>query len=248
MPRRQRITEAGYFHIINRGVERRIVFVDDSCYSKFYLLLEQAVSIYDFNIHAFCLMPNHYHILLETKYDNLPDIVRFLNLAYTKWFNTTHERIGHLWQGRYKSYFIYEDSHFWTVAKYIERNPIAANIVNDISKYPHQSFYLRLYTNYAFSNIISNSKILDMSLADYREFISTELSGELRKKVYSISRKNKDSDGKIYLKKSISSFFESNDGDRNHKIKSCYLYGFTKSAIADYLGISRVTIAKILNL
>jgi putative transposase len=245
MPRRQRITQAGLFHIINRGVERRTVFIDSTCYDKFISLLSDANLLFETKIHAFCLMSNHYHILIETSMDNLSDVLRYINLSYTKWFNATYDRVGHLWQGRYLSYYICDETHFWTVAKYIERNPIAAQVVTNIETYTYQSLYMRIHPNHPHSSVVQNSKILDMTIVDYKEFISTPLSSELSKKVYEVARPNKDANGKIYLEKPISSFFEG-DGDRNEKIKNAYSYGYTKTAIAEYSGLSRVTITKVL--
>jgi putative transposase len=201
---------------------------------------------YGITIHAFCLMSNHYHILLETVAQNLSDAVKKLNSHYASWFNATFSRSGHLWQGRYLSYYIYDETHFWTVAKYIERNPIAAQVVTNIETYAYQSLYMRIHPNHPHSSVVQNSKILDMALADYKEFISTPLSSELSKKVYEVARPNKDAIGKVYLEKPISSFFEG-DGDRNEKIKNAYSYGYTKTAIAEYSGLSRVTITKVLH-
>lgn len=244
MPRRQRYIEVGFHHIISRGVERRNVFLDDTCFDKFFSLMYDVSVEFNIAIHAFCLMSNHYHILLQTNEENLSEAVKKLNSHYASWFNKTYERSGHLWQGRYKSYFVYNDNYFWTVAKYIERNPVAANVAKDISTYPHQSFYLRLHKHHPHSKVISNSKILEMPLEDYTAFLSGELSSEFRKNVYNNPRPNKNSE-RVYLEKPISFFFEA-DGARNEKICECYEYGYTKTAIAEYLGLSKTAIAKIL--
>lgn len=245
MPRRQRYTETGYHHIISRGVERRNVFVDDACFDKFLSLIGELSSEFNVVIHAFCLMSNHYHILLETKEDNLSFAIKKLNSHYASWFNRTFERSGHLWQGRYKSYYIYNDTYFWTVAKYIERNPIAAGIVQNIDVYLYQSYYIRLHPHHPRSSLVSNSKTNEMPINEYMAFISTPLSGELQKSVYSVARKNRDTDGRVFLEKHISSFFEK-DGNRNDKIRECYEYGYTKAAIAEYLNLSKMAITKIL--
>jgi putative transposase len=245
MPRRPRITEIGFHHIISRGVERRNIFIDDACFEKFLGLLSDVSIEYDLQIHTFCLMRNHYHILLETKSENLSDAVKKLNSHYATWFNSTYNRSGHLWQGRYLSYYIYNDTHFWTVAKYIERNPVAANATANIDGYVYQSYYMRLHPNHPYSAVVKNSKIIEMNLGDYKEFISTPMSAELKKQVYDVPRPNKDSNGKTYLEKPIASFFEC-EGARNEKIQICYKYGYTKAAIAQYLGLSPMAISKIL--
>ena len=90
---------------------------------------------YNVTIHTYCLMTNHYHILLETKHSNISEAIKFLNSFYSMYFNKKYKRSGHLWQGRFGSYYLYNDAHFWVVAKYIERNPIKANMVKEITNY-----------------------------------------------------------------------------------------------------------------
>lgn len=99
MPRRPRITEVGFHHIIARGVERRDT-IDETCFETFLSLLKSVTSEYNITIHAFCLMTNHYHILLETTPRQSSHAMRKLNSGYAAWFNASHERSGHLWQGR----------------------------------------------------------------------------------------------------------------------------------------------------
>ncbi len=82
-------------------------------------------------------MTNHYHILLETKEENISQVIKFLNSFYSIYFNKKYKRSGHLWQGRFPSYYLYNEAHFWIMAKYIERNPIKAKIVNDINNYKY---------------------------------------------------------------------------------------------------------------
>ena len=246
MPRRPRITEVGFHHIIARGVDRRDVFTDEKCFETFLSLLKSMSSEYKITIHAFCLMTNHYHILLETTQENLSHAIRKLNSSYATWFNATHARSGHLWQGRYLSYYIFDETHFWTVAKYIERNPIAAHCVENITQYPYQSYFMRLHANHPFASLIETSKILSMEKQEYEAFIATPLATELRKMIYHVSRPNKDSGERVYLSKSIASFFENRTSIRNDAIKEAYSYGYTKSAIAEFLGLSKMAITKIL--
>ncbi|MDQ7062018.1 MAG: transposase [Sulfurimonas sp.] len=141
MPRKERYAEAGHYHIINRGVERRDVYLEQEDYNFFLDLMLRLVKDYQIIIHAFCLMTNHYHLLLETKQTNLSKAIQFLNDKYAKYFNKKYTRSGHLWQGRYKSYPLFDDAHFWIVAKYIEINPIKANMVVHVEEYKYQSFF-----------------------------------------------------------------------------------------------------------
>ena len=247
MPRRERITEAGIYHIINRGVERRNIFNEHSDYEFFLELLLKLSKDYDVIIHTYVLMTNHYHILLETKQNNLSKAIQFLNDKYAKYYNKKYKRVGHLWQGRYKSYALYDDAHFWIVAKYIERNPIKANMVNDINQYNYQSFFewKNRSKNY---ELLNNSKIFDMTLLEYEEYISTESETDAIDIVYQ-SPKTIIIDGKFkVLSKRIETFFEMDrDINRNNNIKRAFEYGYTKSDIAKFLDINPSTVSRIIN-
>jgi len=246
MPRKERITEAGIYHIINRGVERRNIFNEHSDYEFFLELLLKLSKDYDVIIHTYALMTNHYHILLETKQNNLSKAIQFLNDKYAKYYNKKYKRVGHLWQGRYKSYALYDDAHFWIVAKYIERNPIKANMVNDINQYNYQSFFewKNKSENYV---LLNDSKIFDMTLLEYEEYISTELEIDAIDIVYK-SPKTIIVDGKFkVLSKRLETFFEiDRDINKNDNIKRAFEYGYTKTEIANFLDISRTAVSKIL--
>lgn len=165
MPRKDRITSAGFYHVVCRGVERRNVFLDSSDFEKFLEVLKDVKEKFNVFFHSFCLMTNHYHILLETKEENISSAMRYLNSHYAIYFNKKYNRTGHLWQGRFHSNFLYDEQHFWYVSKYIERNPIKAKIVKDISHYKFQSFFQWKYKGEHLS-LIEDSKIFDFSLFD----------------------------------------------------------------------------------
>lgn len=246
MPRKERITEAGTYHIINRGVERRNIFNEHSDYDFFLELLLKLTKDYNVIIHTYVLMTNHYHILLETKQNNLSKAIQFLNDKYAKYYNKKYKRVGHLWQGRYKSYALYDDAHFWIVAKYIERNPIKANMVNDINQYNYQSFF-EWKNRSKHYKLLNDSKIFDMTLLEYEEYISTESETDAIDIVYQ-SPKTIIIDGKFkVLSKRIETFFEMDrDINRNNNIKRAFEYGYTKSEIANFLNISKVAVNKII--
>ena len=94
------------YHITSRGNERKAVFKSIRDREKFLEYLESAVEKYQALIHAYCLMNNHYHLLLETPSGNLPRIMRHINGAYTTYFNVKRDRSGHLFQGRYKAILV----------------------------------------------------------------------------------------------------------------------------------------------
>ena len=88
------------------------------------------------------MMTNHYHLLIETEYENLSKAMRDINALYAGYFNRKYKRIGHLWQGRFKSWFVTDDAYIYTLIKYIEFNPIKAGIVKTAYEYPYGSFQM----------------------------------------------------------------------------------------------------------
>ena len=246
MSRKERIIEPGIYHIINRGVERRNIFFEPEDYEYMFSLLSIIVKEYHIILHAFCLMTNHYHILLETKEYNLPKIVQYINDKYAKYFNKKYARNGHLWQGRYKSYALYDDAHFWIVAKYIERNPIKANMVQNIEDYRFQSYFLwKNKTNDL--SILNNSKIYDMTLKEYSDYIGSELQKDAIDVVYDSPKLVKVNGKYKQLTKRLETFFEEDsDMNRNTNIKKAYEYGYAKSDIAKFIGITPAAVNYIL--
>jgi REP element-mobilizing transposase RayT len=166
MPRRPRVQYHGYHHIINRGVARGNIFLKDDDYLKFLEILEHTSKIYNFKVHSLCLMTNHYHLLLETKSENLSLLARQINSKYAQYFNKEYKRVGPLWQGRFKSWFVHDENYLGTLARYIEQNPIKANITQDIGAYKWSASTLLFAKKFEnlFENSILNDKILFSSL------------------------------------------------------------------------------------
>ena len=246
MARAKRLDITGFYHIINRGVERRNIYLEPEDYDFFLDLLSTFLKDYDITVHVFCLMTNHYHLLLETKKTNISKAMQFLNDKYSKYFNKKYKRVGHLWQGRFKSYYLYDEAHFWIVAKYIERNPIKAVMVKDISHYRYQSLFQWKY-KYHHYHILEGSTIFDMTLKEYEDYISSELQVDALQIVYTSPKIiKKDSEYKVLYKR-LETFFEHDkDINRNENINKAHTYGYTKSEIANFLSISPTAVAKII--
>lgn len=117
------------YHITSRGNERKAVFKDDQDRVNFLNALQHVNKRYNWICHAYCLMDNHYHVLIETPDGNLSLGMRQLNGVYTQLFNKRHLRTGHLFQGRYKSILIQKDSHLLEVCRYVVLNPVRARMV-----------------------------------------------------------------------------------------------------------------------
>ena len=131
MARPLRITYPGaFYHVTSRGNERKEIFKNKRDREKFLEYLESATQRYDAVIHVYCLMDNHYHIILETPSGNLLQIMRHINGAYTTYFNVKQNRSGHLFQGRYKAILVAIDEYAKELSRYIHHNPVRANMVN----------------------------------------------------------------------------------------------------------------------
>ena len=140
MPRKPRIEINGYYHIVNRGVEQRVVFKETEDYEYFEELMCFYAKSYAVIVHNYCLMSNHYHLLIEITQDNLSKYMRQLNMNYAIYFNKKYKRVGHLWQGRFKSWYVTDEAYLYTLMIYIEQNPLKANMVKDLEIYPYSSY------------------------------------------------------------------------------------------------------------
>jgi REP element-mobilizing transposase RayT len=128
------------YHITSRGNEKRPVFKGDHDRANFLNTLRHVNKRYNWICHAYCLMTNHYHLLIETPDGNLSIGMRQLNGVYTQLFNKWHGRTGHLFQGRYKAILIQKDSHLLEVCRYVVLNPIRAKMVEKPEDYPWSSY------------------------------------------------------------------------------------------------------------
>jgi putative transposase len=141
MARPLRITYPdAFYHITSRGNEQKPVFKSRKDRIKFLEYLESATERYNAVIHAYCLMDNHYHLLLETPSGNLSRIMAHINGAYTAYFNRKRDRAGHLFQGRYKAIVVEADEYAKELSRYIHLNPVRAKIVELPEGYEWSSY------------------------------------------------------------------------------------------------------------
>lgn len=130
MPRTPRIDIPDLvYHITSRGVKRLPIFHDDEDRQRFLRFLLQTQNEFPFRLHAYCLMTNHFHFLLQTIEGSLSTTMQYFNKLYAVWFNRKHDHGGHVFQSRFHSIPVEEDAYFTTVARYIHLNPVRAGIV-----------------------------------------------------------------------------------------------------------------------
>jgi putative transposase len=125
------IVAGGMYHVFSRGNARAPIYLDDADYGTFLGQFEKVVERFEWRCHGFCLMPNHYHLLLETPEPNLPLGMHVLNLAYARYFNWRYDRVGHVFQGPYRLRLIRTDAYLVELSRYIVLNPVRAHVVLD---------------------------------------------------------------------------------------------------------------------
>ena len=134
-PLRIEFADATY-HVTSRGDRREPIYVDDADRVAFLELLEHACDRFDADVLAYCLMGNHYHLVLCTRSGALSRLMRQLNGVYTQAFNRRHGLVGHLFQGRFKAVLVDTDRYLVALSRYVERNPVAAGLVRLPERWP----------------------------------------------------------------------------------------------------------------
>lgn len=175
------------YHITARGNAGQDIFINDVDRYFFLEILAETTLRYNWLCHAYCLMDNHYHLLLETPDPNLSLGMRQLNGVYTQRFNRQHLRVGHIFQGRYKSILVEKETHLLQLCRYIVLNPVAADIVSHPSEYSWSSYNFTaksvnkpqfLYIDWLLAQFSSSRKVARKL---YRDFVTEGLSGKFVK-------------------------------------------------------------------
>ncbi len=128
------------YHLTSRGNAREVIFHDDADRRSFLDTLRDVVARYRWVCHAYCLMENHYHLVIETPEGSLSRGMQLLNGVYTQWFNRRHERTGHLFQGRFKAILVERESYLLELARYVVLNPVRAGMVQTPHDWPWSSY------------------------------------------------------------------------------------------------------------
>ena len=164
-------SEDCFYHITSRGDDRKKIFVSERDYGKFLEYISLAKAKYKFYVYAYCLMTNHYHLLLETTQANISKIMHYVNGSYTSYYNTKRKRSGHVFQGRFKSLVVDKDSYFQELSRYIHLNPVKAKIAEKPEAYRWSSY--RGYFGKK-DPVLDHDRIkqyLGMGKSQYRQFV-----------------------------------------------------------------------------
>ena len=124
-------SSTGVYHIMLRGINRGDIFLEDDDKDVFLNILLQKKSKGEYTLHAYCLMDNHLHLLIQEKKDDIARIMKRIGITYVSYFNKKYQRIGPLFQDRYKSEKVENDGYLLTAMRYIHNNPVAAGLVKN---------------------------------------------------------------------------------------------------------------------
>jgi REP element-mobilizing transposase RayT len=133
--------DGAHYHVMVRGNNRMPIFVDDFDRRHWLHLLSRYKNRFRFRLHAYVLMPNHVHLVLQPATGTtISRVMQCLTVAYTKYFNTRHQRVGHVFQGRFRSRLIDTDNYLLVVSRYVHLNPVRAELVSRPADFPWSSY------------------------------------------------------------------------------------------------------------
>ncbi len=250
MPRRPRIEIAGYYHIINRGVDKMNIFRHPDDYEYFEELMCFYMKSYGITLHNYCLMSNHYHLLIETTGENLSKFMRQLNMNYAIYYNKKYKRTGHLWQGRFKSWYVTDEAYLYTLMLYIEQNPLNAKMVKSLEAYPYSSYHYFLEKqipeclkqSWIIQNHGNDTEAIKMMLNSDVDYAVLQ---ELKSASSLVEAPNLDKKPDIHKLKSMFVNIEE-IVVRNKKIVQAYEQGYSQHMIAKVLELNQATVQRII--
>ena len=268
--------EGAVYHITSRGNAQEKIFLDDEDRTKFLRALGDVVDRYNWICHAYCLMTNHYHLLIETPDANLARGMRQLNGVYTQAFNRRHNRVGHLMQGRYKAILVEKETHLLELARYIVLNPVRAGMVRHPRDWPWSSYRATageeespqfLTTDWLLSQFDQDH---GRAVHEYRRFVKEgygdnvweglhggvilgterfveELRPLLRERRSTTEIPRKE---RLAVRPGLAELFTGtkDKADRNERIyQAVRVYGYTLKDVAEFVGLHYSTVSVIAN-
>lgn len=250
MPRTEREkSKTGIYHIMLRGINQQQIFEETEDYDKFIEVLKKCKEISGFELYAYCLMGNHVHLLLKEHEEDIGQIIKRIGSRFVYWYNVKYQRVGHLFQDRFKSEPVQDQKYFNTVLIYIHRNPVKANICEFPKEYIHSSYHE--YVDKA--DIVDTDFVLRRwSIEEFIQNNDRELPGEckcLDVTENSIIRVT-DEAAKIIIKKiskceSTAEFQNLEFKQRDKFLKKLKEKGLSIRQISRLTGVSYYTIQKV---
>ena len=172
MPRQaRRKSESGIYHILLRGINQQQIFGDSEDFEKFLQILKDCKAVSEYKLFAYCLMGNHIHLLVQEDKEPIEQVMKRLATRFVYWYNIKYQRVGHLFQDRFKSEPVEDDSYFLTVIRYIHQNPVKAGLCKNLSDYKFSSY----------NSFFDNSDLVDKDFV--LGIISIELFAEFNAEI-----------------------------------------------------------------
>jgi len=170
MPRQQRDkSNTGYYHIMIKGNDRKDIFIDDQDKMHFIEILKTKKENNRYGLIAFCIMDNHAHLLLQEREEDIANIMKRINISYVFYFNKKYKKTGHLFQDRYRSEKIEDDSYLLMATRYIHKNPVKAGIVKKAEKYKWSSYKAYIEEDTVLAKAIDKELVLGIFSEDKKE-------------------------------------------------------------------------------
>jgi putative transposase len=267
--------DGALYHVTSRGNARRAIFLDDDDRQSFLERLDKVVDRFGWVCHGYCLMVNHFHLLLETPAANLSRGMQLLNGTYTQGFNRCHKRVGHVLQGRFKGILVEKESQLLELARYVVLNPVRAGVVRHPREFPWSSYRATagedvpahfLTTEWILSQFDGNLK---RARAAYRRFVMEGLGVSVWENVKGgillgteefVTRmgpmlREAEPDFDIRRRErfadrpSLAEIFSEVSSDRRLRnlgiYEAAFTYGYTLTAISKHLGLHPSTLSRI---
>jgi putative transposase len=187
MARRPRLFAAGVlYHVIVRGNQRQKTFTAESDYQAYIERLARYRKKYDYVLHAYCLMPNHVHLLVESSAHPLAKLMQGLQQSYSQYFNRKHRKTGHVFEGRYKAILCQKDEYLLQLIRYIHLNPVRAGMVRSPERYRYSGGHV--YLQGKATETIDPATVLSMlgGKQAYRRFVQDGLSEGHKEEYYAV--------------------------------------------------------------
>ncbi len=183
MPRGPRFAfQDAFYHVFNRGINKQDIFLTEDDYEFFLSKLYALGRKYDHSIYALCLMPNHFHISIQARKTPISKIMSSLATSYSMYFNRKYQHLGPVFQNRFKSILIENDSYFLELSRYIYLNPVKAGLVQDPAMYKYTSLREALgkeSLHFLDQDILRLTGETEKSRKNYQEFVYDGINKDL---------------------------------------------------------------------
>lgn len=248
MPRQARKkSSSGIYHVMLRGINKQQIFEDEEDCEKFLWTLKETKAVSEYKLFAYCLMGNHIHLLIKEEKEPLEQIFKRIGGKFVYWYNIKYQRVGHLFQDRFKSEPVEDDAYLFTVLRYIHQNPTRAKLCENVEDYKFSSY--NEYTDRSW--IVDTDFILDiMSLDEFTAFNHEEntdkcLEIEEKEAVRLTDEQARNIISKISGSNSVSDFEKLTKDLKEVYVKEFKKFGVSVRQICRLTGMSYYTVQRI---